>query len=123
RCRKKPLLNAPLKNPDPAEVEVTDPTHPLFGRRFVVHSLSQSLGRAGFVYVVYQETMMLRLPVEVTNRHRCPQLRARAKWTAEATEGFLTLFKEVQPACPPAPSGEGSLPNCKRPASRKSRSS
>jgi hypothetical protein len=73
--------------------------------------------------VVYQETMMLRLPLDVTDRQRCRQLRTRTKWTAEAIEGFLTLLKEVQSLCPPDRSGVGSPPNCKRPASRKSRSS
>jgi hypothetical protein len=67
--------------------------------------------------------MILRLPLNVTDRHSCPQLRTRTKWTAEAIEGFLTLFKEVQPPCPPDRSGEGSPPNSKRPAFKKSRSS
>jgi hypothetical protein len=104
-------------------MEVTDPTHPLFGQRFVVHSLSQPPTRAGCVHVVYQETMILRIPLAATDRQRCLQRRTRTKWTAEAIAGVLTLFKEVQQSCPPDPSGEGSRPNSKHNASRTSRPS
>lgn len=75
---------------------------------------------AGFVYVVYHETMTLRIPLAATDRHRCPQARTPTKWTSEAIEGVLTFFKEVQLPCLPAPSGGGSLPNCKGNSSRTS---
>ena len=44
RSRTKPFHDTPLNNPPqspPEEVEVTDPTHPLFGRRFTVLSISR----------------------------------------------------------------------------------
>jgi hypothetical protein len=117
------LLNAHLDNPPAEEIEVTDPTHPLFGQRFVVHSLSQPPTRAGFVHVVYQETMILRIPLAATDRQPCLHRRTRTKWTAEAMAGVLTLLQEVQQSCPPDPSGGGSRPNSKHNAFTTSRPS
>jgi hypothetical protein len=90
RSRSRPVV---LENPDAEEIEVTDPTHPLFGQRFVIHSLSQPPTRAACVHVVYQETMILRIPLAATNRQRCLQRRTRTKWTAEAIAGVLTKKK------------------------------
>jgi len=105
------------------EIEVTDPTHPLFGRRFAVRSLSRPPGQPGSAYVVYQETMTLRIPLAATDRHCCPRSRTRTKWTSEAIADVLALLTEVPPPCPPAPSGNGSRPNSKRSSSRNSRPS
>ena len=63
-------LNAPLKNPFPAdlpEVEVTDPTHPLFGRRFAMVSRTAALPGPGSVMVHYRQEMLLQIPVAATN--------------------------------------------------------
>jgi hypothetical protein len=117
------LLNAHLDNPPAEEIEVTDPTHPLFGQRFVVHSLSQPPTRAGFVHVVYQETMILRIPLAATDRQTCLHRRTRTKWTAEAMASVLALLQEVQQSCPPDPSGGGSRPNSKHNAFTTSRPS
>src|SRR5262249_40528192 len=103
--------------------EVTDPTHPLFGQRFVVRSVSQPPGQAGFAYVVYQQAMTLRIPLAATDRCNFPRRRPRTKWTAEAITDVLTLVTEVPLSCPPDPSGKGSRPNCKRKSSRNSRPS
>ena len=102
---------------------MTDPTHPLFGRRFVVRSLSHPPGQAGFAYVVYQETMTLRIPLAVTDRQRCPRRRTRTKWTSVAIADVLALLTEVPPSCPPDPSGKGSRLRSKRKSSRTSRPS
>lgn len=104
-------------------IEVTDPTHPLVGQRFVVRSLCQPVGQAGFAYVVYQQTMTLRIPLAATDRSHCPRPRHRTKWTSAAITDWLTLFTEVLPSCPPDPSGKGSRPNSKRRSSRNSRPS
>jgi hypothetical protein len=120
---KKPSLDARLKNPEADTIEVTDPTHPLFGQRFTIRSVIQPPGQAGFAYVVYQETMTLRIPLAVTDRFNCPRRRTRTKWTSEAVTDLLTLVTEVPLSCPLDPSGKGSRPNCKRKSSRKSRPS
>ena len=45
------------------EIEVTDPTHPLFGRRFPLRSVSAPAHGAGHVFVAYRGHMTLRLPL------------------------------------------------------------
>src|SRR5262249_11676553 len=69
RCyRKTQQHDAPFQNPaaDPEEIEVTDPTHPLYGRRFPVLSISHPPQRLGHVVVAYRGFMRLRLPVQAT---------------------------------------------------------
>jgi hypothetical protein len=90
---------------------VTDPTHPLFGRRFVVRSISHPPGHAGFVFVAYRQSFTLRIPIVATNAHPCPLPRTRIKWTPAAIADFLALFQEVQHPCLRERSGEDSLPN------------
>src|SRR2546423_6948203 len=63
-------LNTPVNNPpvdDPTEVEVIDPTHPLFGRRFALLSTRPRPHSVGYIFVVYRNTMVLRLPQAVTS--------------------------------------------------------
>src|SRR5712691_1503469 len=71
RCyRTSPHLNTPVNNPpvdDPTEVEVTDPTHPLFGRRFALLSTRPRPHSVGYIFVVYRNTMVLRLPHAATS--------------------------------------------------------
>src|SRR2546428_13872940 len=81
-------LNTPVNNPpvdDPTEVEVTDPTHPLFGRRFALLSTRPRPHRVGSICVAYRNTMVLRLPQAATSLVASPpesasmtQLTARA---------------------------------------------
>ena len=68
--RTKPYLDTPLNNrpdSDPEEVEVIDPTHPLFGRRFPVLSISRQPQSPPTVFVAYRDTMRLRIPVSSTS--------------------------------------------------------
>jgi len=46
---------------------VTDPAHPLFGRRFRVLSISHPPQAPGHVVVAYRDFMRLRLPVRATD--------------------------------------------------------
>ena len=46
---------------------MTDPTHPLFGRRFPVLSISRQPHSPGYVLVVYRDSMRLRIPVPATS--------------------------------------------------------
>jgi hypothetical protein len=102
--------DALFKNPpDEAfgEVEVTDPTHPLFGRRFPVLSISHPPQRPGHVVVAYRDFMRLRIPVPATNlaTHHTPRLRTQ--FTREALRDLLALLKECEAPCPAHPEGSG----------------
>src|SRR3954453_464661 len=64
------FLDTPFQNREasvPGDIEVTDPTHPLFGRRFAVASLGRVPRADGFVLVIYHATMLLRISVPATN--------------------------------------------------------
>ena len=69
-CQTIPQLNTLSDNPpeEPlTEIEVTDPAHPLFGRRFTLLSVSSSPQSSGNVFVAYREYMILRIPRLATN--------------------------------------------------------
>jgi hypothetical protein len=96
-------VNAPDENPDqadPGEVEVTDPTHPLFGCRFRVLSVQRpSLGR-GQVFVAFRDSMQLCIPLAATNLAGRQFPVRRTKWTPEAISELLSLVKEGNILCP-----------------------
>jgi hypothetical protein len=91
-------------------IEVTDPTHPLFGRRFQVLSISHPPQRPGHIVVAYRGSLRLRIPVPATNRIPDNAARSRTKFTRDALLELLALLKECQAPCTdhPEPSGAAS---------------
>ena len=89
-------LHTPVNNPpvdDPTEVEVTDPTHPRFGRRFALLSTRPRPHSVGYIFVAYHNTMLLRLPHAVTSLGATPPESApRTKLT---THAVTELIKEA----------------------------
>ena len=95
------FLDAPFQNREaslPGDIEVTDPTHPLFGRRFAVASVGRVPRADGFVLVIYHATMLLRIPVSATNlwpvRRTVP-----TKLTPEAMVELIARAGESEDAC------------------------
>jgi hypothetical protein len=88
-----------LTSVPPDEIEVTDPAHPLYGRRFAVLSITRQPGSPGFVLVAYGDTIRLRIPVPATNLATGQVPRPRTKCTAAAIRELLSLFEEVRPSC------------------------
>jgi hypothetical protein len=96
-------FNAPVENPsqaDPDEVEVTDPTHPLFGRRFQIRSIHRSSLGLGQVSVVYRDSLQLCIPLAATNLAVGRLPIRRTKWTQEVIGELLFLVKEWNILCP-----------------------
>jgi hypothetical protein len=91
-------------------IEVTDPTHPLYGRRFQVLSISHPPQRPGHVVVAYRGSLRLRIPVPATEPIPGNASRPRTRFTKDALLELLALWKESQAACVdhPGPSGTGS---------------
>src|SRR4051794_23500624 len=108
----KPRLDTPLNNrPEPPseEVEVTDPTHPLFGRRFSFLSVTRNPRGPAFVLVAYRDAMRLRIPISSTNLTPSQIRPVRTKWTRDAAQELLSLVTEGDPSChKPGTSGEDS---------------
>lgn len=86
---------------------MTDPTHPLFGRRFRVLSISHPPHRPGQVTVAYREGMRLRLPVLATDLAPGDAAPLRSKLTREALLDLLALVKECEASCPDQPGASG----------------
>jgi hypothetical protein len=88
-------------------IEVTDPTHPLFGRSFQVLLMSHPPQRPGHVVVAYRGSLRLRIPVVATNRTPDNTERGRTKFTRDILLELLALLKEYRAPCAdhPGPSG------------------
>src|SRR5207247_5761779 len=92
---------------DPAESEVIDPGHPLFGRRFPLISISSSLHRPGYAYVGYRDAMVLRIPL--TSTTLAPSRPASpTKLTYDAVKDLLVVAEECEVLCPIIPASSGS---------------
>jgi hypothetical protein len=113
--RTKPQLDIPFKNPPEegiTEIEVTDPTHPLFGQHFPVRSMGTPERGAIHVLVVYRDYMTLRIPLAATNL-TAPRPALPTKLTLDAVLALVTLAEQCEALCPPHPlmSGSDCRPN------------
>ena len=80
------------------EIEVTDPTHPLFGRRFPVRQIGDTQRGATHVFVAYREYMTLRIPLHMTTlipiRPATP-----TKLTLDAVQELVSLAEQEHNPC------------------------
>ncbi len=122
-CQTSTQVNTPLNNPRPlaegdlTEIEVTDPTHPLFGRRFPLLSARPQA----------QDFMVLRIPRAVTNLLP-PSSQVLTTLTSHTITELISLAEQCEVLCrtTPAPSGTRSVPHSRptsapssRPSSRR----
>jgi hypothetical protein len=105
---------------DPTEIEVIDPMHPLFGRRFPVLSVSSPLHGSGHVLVSYRESMVLRLPVTSTTLAVSRPVLS-IKLTYAAVKELVTIAEdcEVLNALSSKPDLEASSPRTAMPDQRR----
>ena len=94
-------------------VEVVDPTHPLYGRRFPLARTSSTLTGPGYAWVVYRDFMQLRIPLAATNLlPGTPTVRTTL--TRQAITDLLALAGHWEGlVCPPprTTSGDGCPPS------------
>ncbi len=95
------------------EIEVTDPTHPLFGRRFPVRSISAPERGGIYVLVLYRDIFTLRIPLSASNLAP-PRSASFTKLTCDSVAHLITLAEQCEAVCPPDPQTSGD--NC-RPSS------
>ncbi len=86
---------------------MTDPAHPLFGRRFRVLSISHPPQGSGHVVVAYRDCLRLRLPVRATSLAPIQSATLRTKLTRAALVDLLVLVKECEDPCPADPTAFG----------------
>jgi hypothetical protein len=91
----------------PDEIEVTDPTHPLHGRRFPLLSVSGSLRTAGYVWVEYRPGILLMLPIPATSLQPAAPRGIATKLCLEALEDLVATAGGSEGACPSSPARSG----------------
>lgn len=75
---------------------MTDPSHPLFGQRFKVHSITGGDVHTARVYVAFRGDHRLMILREATNLSVLERIAPRAKLSTSAVQEFLTLVKEYE---------------------------
>jgi len=91
-------------------VEITDQSHPLFGRRFQIESISRSDEAVAHVFVRRDDGIILRVPLRATDRSTLVEFSPRAKLCSIAVAEFLDLVKEYglcPQTAPPKPTESG----------------
>jgi hypothetical protein len=119
--RTRPLVNTPLKNPSEelAEIEIIDPMHPLFGRRFVLLSVSTSPRAIGYASVIYEGHMQLRIPLSATHLASRTTVLG-TKLTLESVTELVALIQQCESLCPFLPTKSGAdCPPPSKPSSSK----
>ena len=86
---------------------MTDPAHPLYGRRFPFISVSHPPQHVGHVVVAYRDFMRLRLPVLATSLAPSCASSSRTKLTRKALLDLLALVQECATPCPAPPDSSG----------------
>jgi hypothetical protein len=103
-CRTIDHLNTPVNHPpidDPTEVEVTDPTHPLFGRRFALLSTRPRPHSVGYLFVGYRDTMVLRISQTATHVvSPPPESTSMSTRTLHAITELMSLAEPCEVRCP-----------------------
>ena len=88
------------------EVLVTDPGHPLYRRRFPIHTVTGGDAHSARVFVVYRGDHRLMILREATSLSVLARTEPRSKLSARAVREFLTLVKEYE-LCPRVPVSSG----------------
>jgi hypothetical protein len=116
--RDTPIADGDLSGAE--EIEVTDPGHPLCGRRFRLLTVTSGVRSAQFARVVYRPDIFLLLPISVTSLHPPTTRSVPTKLCLEALEDLLRVTAEREGECrsTPTTSGEACRPACARPRRR-----
>src|SRR3981189_3277049 len=106
------------------EVEVVDPCHPLYGRRYRLISIGKESTTRGackelFARVHYRFGLTLLLPLGVTNLERNGLLRAApTKLSLDALQDLIALAEESGGTCPSNLEGSGAV--CRKRSGKRS---
>ena len=97
-------LTTPVNNPivdDSTEIEVTDPSHPLFGRRFALLSTRPRPHSVGYLFVAYRDAMVLRIPQAATSLVTPPpDPHPLTKLTSHAITELISFAEQCEVLCP-----------------------
>jgi hypothetical protein len=106
RCTPKADADLPM----PADVEVIDPMHPLYGRRFRVVSITRGTCSDSCARVEWRFGLTLLLPLEVTNLvPRKEQRTMPTRLSIEAMEELVAVAEGSEGACPSSLGRSGAI--------------
>jgi hypothetical protein len=110
--RDTPIADGDLSGAE--EIEVTDPRHPLYGRRFRLLTVTSGVRSIQLARVVYRPDIFLLLPISVTSLHPPATRGMSTKLCLEALEDLLRVTAEREEECrsTPTTSGEACRPAC-----------
>ena len=105
----------PIRQADAGDgyVDVTDPTHPLYQRKFEILFVSRGDCGTAFVTVRYRGDSATRIPLHSTSLSDLGQDAIRSKLTARAGAELLALVKEYE-LCPRQPRKSGATSRPRR---------
>ena len=80
-------------------IEITDSSHPLFGRRLEIVSIARGDEATSNVFVKYCENITLRIPIVATSLSNIGDATLPIKISTASVEDFLQLVREYG-VCP-----------------------
>jgi hypothetical protein len=84
-------------------ITVTDPGHPLYGRRYALLSPVRSSSGRGYAHVSDTGDVVLKIPIAATSLQPAPPGRPSSKLSLDAIRDLLRLALRVQSAKPSIP--------------------
>ena len=126
-----PQVNTPFDKPrqnERAEVEVTDPRHPLYGRSYAIQKVQGREQAGQYVFVKYGEHAVLRIEIEATNLVAA-EPRLSSKLSLSAIKALVDLVQQEERTCVaqesanPQQSGHDCQTSARKPLSTNSRRS
>jgi hypothetical protein len=78
---------------DPVTVTVTDPTHPLYRRSFVLVSVTGSVGTRGQFCIVRRNGLLLRMPASATSFVPATTRPPACKLSIDGIRGLVRLAR------------------------------
>ncbi len=94
----KPQLNTPINNPNKSEVEVVDPTHPLFGRKFQILSANKHERAGSHVLVSFCDGITLKIPIASTDLVEYQQVQCSILTLSSVNE-LISIINECEELC------------------------
>ncbi len=80
-------------------MDVVDPRHPLYGKRFKVTLIPFRTRDPQFIFVEFVEGMQIRLPFQATNLCSIPLPRVYSRLSRSSLEELTTLLQEFGQPC------------------------
>ena len=97
--RTRPQVDTPSKNPVVEEIEVIDPAHALFGRRFAIASVIRHGREPSNVLVRYRENILLRIPLAATTLSTAFAIKTCTKLSLAAVDELVELANACEALC------------------------